>query len=391
MGAQALSEGNYARAVKLLNKSLQLYPLPGVEALKSSAEKKLNESSSTATNGGTSATAPARSAPARSSSVGSDGRSFTEAQVEIVKRVLLAKEGGRGAHYRVLGVESNATENDLKRAYRRLALKLHPDKNSAPHADEAFKAVGLAYATLSDGQKRTIYDRYGEEDPDNRGGSARGGGGGGVHFRGGQEMSPEDIFNMMFGGMGGMGGVRTGPGGFHVYSTGRGFGGGGGQQFRRQRAQPRQREEEQSGLLLAQYLPLLVILLFTFFSYGNDDSRVFSLTRAPPFVNEMKTRLSKVKEIPYFVTDDFVRQFRRDPTKLGKVEVMVEKTYERYLESECRNQRLYKMKLERYANERAGLTRDERERQLQKAREYELSRCTELGYFFPKTAKKYSR
>ena len=65
---------------------------------------------------------------------------------------------------------------------------------------EAFKAVGLAYGTLSDSQKRTIYDRYGDEDPDNTGGGGMRRGAGGVHFRPGQEVSPEEIFNMFFGG-----------------------------------------------------------------------------------------------------------------------------------------------------------------------------------------------
>ncbi|EEC49932.1 predicted protein, partial [Phaeodactylum tricornutum CCAP 1055/1] len=64
-------------------------------------------------------------------------------------------------HYRILSLPNNATESDIKKAYRKLSLKVHPDKNSAPHADEAFKAVGLAYATLSDSQKRHIYDQYG--------------------------------------------------------------------------------------------------------------------------------------------------------------------------------------------------------------------------------------
>jgi DnaJ family protein B protein 12 len=162
-------------------------------------------------------------------------------------------------------------------------LKLHPDKNSAPHADEAFKAVGLAYATLSDPQKRTIYDRYGEEDPDNRGG---GGGGGGVHFRRGQEARPEDIFNMFFGGGMPMGG--GGIPGFHVYSNG--FGGGfGGQQFRQQQArgqrargQPEQDPPSGFGSLI-QLLPFLVILLMSFFhSHGSESGSTgnsyFSLT-----------------------------------------------------------------------------------------------------------------
>ena len=76
--------------------------------------------------------------------------------------------------YKTLGIEKSSTAAQIKKAYRKTAIKVHPDKNSAPKADEAFKAVGLAYATLSDPQKRTIYDRYGEEDPDNRGGGMGG-------------------------------------------------------------------------------------------------------------------------------------------------------------------------------------------------------------------------
>lgn len=228
------------------------------------------------------------------SSTGADGRSYTPEQVAIVEKVLKAKEGGKGAHYRVLGVAENATENDLKKAYRKLALKLHPDKNSAPHADEAFKAVGLAYATLSDSQKRTIYDRYGEEDPDNRGGGMRPGGGGGVHFRPGQEVSPEEIFNMFFGG--GMGGVpgggvhMRGPGGMHFYSSG--FGGPGMRRAGRPRAgagggQAGQAEPEPAGLAgLLQMLPFLLIMILSFYNMGSSggsstsrgEGTYFSLT-----------------------------------------------------------------------------------------------------------------
>ncbi|OEU10220.1 J-domain DnaJ subfamily B Member 12-like protein, partial [Fragilariopsis cylindrus CCMP1102] len=64
-------------------------------------------------------------------------------------------------HYRVLGIAASANESEIKKAYRKLAIKVHPDKNPAPKSDDAFKAVGLAYGTLSDSQKRTIYDRYG--------------------------------------------------------------------------------------------------------------------------------------------------------------------------------------------------------------------------------------
>ena len=77
----------------------------------------------------TSRPAPQRAASTASSAAsstmeGSSGRAFTPAQEEIVQQILKSKEGGRGAHYRVLGVNQDAGESDLKKAYRKLALKV---------------------------------------------------------------------------------------------------------------------------------------------------------------------------------------------------------------------------------------------------------------------------
>lgn len=88
-------------------------------------------------------------------------------------------------YYDVLEVKPTATETELKKAYRKLALKYHPDKN--PNEGERFKLISQAYEVLSDAKKREIYDKYGEE------GIKEGGGGGGMH-------NPMDIFDMFFGG-----------------------------------------------------------------------------------------------------------------------------------------------------------------------------------------------
>ena len=442
IGADALRKGQTARAVKMFNKSLHLYPLPGVKALLEQAEKKLrseengsttNESyasSSTAPNNGYnsnnnrtnnndffsrtsgSSNGFASSRTSSSASVnstaatGADGRAYTDAQVQIVTQVLKAKEGGRGAHYRVLGIEQSADEAGIKKAYRKLALKLHPDKNSAPHADEAFKAVGLAYATLSDSQKRTIYDRYGEEDPDNRAGGMGGARGGGVHFNG-QEVNPEDIFNMFFGGgmPGGMGGMG-GPG-FRVYTTGMGgpgfaFGGMHPNMHRARRQQQQQQQQQQrqpEGILgqLAQFLPLLMIIFLSFFNMPGQSSngatggsRYFSLTRVNPFVNPLHTKLSRVKDIPYFVTDQFVRTIGRDRYQLSQVERMVEDSYKRYLIDECKNQKEYKQKLENLGMKRT-ISQQERDNLMRKANNYDLTRCIELEDLFPQAVPEHSR
>ncbi|CAG8525588.1 11425_t:CDS:2 [Diversispora eburnea] len=93
--------------------------------------------------------------------------------------------------YDMLEISPDASENELKRAYKKLALKYHPDKN--PDTAEKFKEIAHAFEVLSDPQKKEIYDRYGEE-----GLSGEGGMGG---------MSPEDLFASFFGG--GMFGGRS--------------------------------------------------------------------------------------------------------------------------------------------------------------------------------------
>ena len=66
-------------------------------------------------------------------------------------------------YYKILGINKSASDDDIKKAYRKLALKYHPDKNKAPGAEERFKEVAEAYEVLSDKKKRDIYDIHGEE------------------------------------------------------------------------------------------------------------------------------------------------------------------------------------------------------------------------------------
>lgn len=101
-------------------------------------------------------------------------------------------------YYEVLEVDKSATEDDLKKAYRRLARKFHPDANpDDPDAESKFKELGEAYAVLSDPSRRSSYDRFGHSGPSM--GSAAG-------------FDPFDIFASFFGGDPfGFGGRRAGP------------------------------------------------------------------------------------------------------------------------------------------------------------------------------------
>lgn len=66
-------------------------------------------------------------------------------------------------YYKILGISKNAKDDDIKKSYRTLALRYHPDKNKSPGAEETFKEIAEAYEVLSDKRKRDIYDTYGEE------------------------------------------------------------------------------------------------------------------------------------------------------------------------------------------------------------------------------------
>ena len=106
-------------------------------------------------------------------------------------------------YYEVLGVDKNANEADIKKAYRRVAMKYHPDRNpDDPQADSKFKEASEAYEILATQEKRAAYDQFGHAGVDpNMGGGAGGFGGG----------SFSDIFGDVFGDIFGGGGNRGGP------------------------------------------------------------------------------------------------------------------------------------------------------------------------------------
>ena len=90
-------------------------------------------------------------------------------------------------YYEILGVSRDASAEEIKKSYRKLAVKFHPDKNPGDHqAEEKFKELGEAYEALSDPDKRAAYDRYGHS------AFSGGMGGGGFH-------DPMDLFSQVFG------------------------------------------------------------------------------------------------------------------------------------------------------------------------------------------------
>jgi len=99
-------------------------------------------------------------------------------------------------YYKILGVPRAASENEIKKAYKKMALKYHPDKNNSPGAEEKFKDIAEAYEVLSNKEKREIFDRYGEEGLKGTSGGGPGPNGGFTYeFRG----DPREIFSRIFG------------------------------------------------------------------------------------------------------------------------------------------------------------------------------------------------
>ncbi|CAK9301830.1 unnamed protein product [Gordionus sp. m RMFG-2023] len=83
---------------------------------------------------------------------------YSKEEMDAIKRIKRCKD-----YYEILGISRDASEADIKKSYKKLALQFHPDKNKAPGSAEAFKAIGNAFTTLSDPQKRKLYDLRGTE------------------------------------------------------------------------------------------------------------------------------------------------------------------------------------------------------------------------------------
>lgn len=111
-------------------------------------------------------------------------------------------------YYEVLGISKGASDDEIKRAYRKMAKKYHPDVNKEPGAEEKFKEINEAYEVLSDPQKKATYDQFGHAGMD----GAAGLGGGFSGFGGGGFGGFDDIFSSFFGGGFGGGGRRASNG-----------------------------------------------------------------------------------------------------------------------------------------------------------------------------------
>ncbi|XP_029950938.1 dnaJ homolog subfamily B member 14 [Salarias fasciatus] len=356
IATRALESGDKEKALKFLHKAEKLFPTDRGRALLDA----LTNNGSSAGNGAYRRRPADRSDPAHGaqphsqrpdSGGGDSSKSFTSEQVEGVQRIKRCKD-----YYEVLGVNKEASEEELKKAYRKLALKFHPDKNQAPGATEAFKKIGNAYAVLSSAEKRRQYDLTGGEEPSSPSQSH----GGGFDFHRGFEadITPEDLFNMFFGG-----GFPSSSA--HTYTNGR-------TSYSHQTDYRQERTEErgEGGFsMFIQLMPVVVLILVSILSQMMVSPPPYSLYSRPSTGQTIKRQTENLR-VDYYVTRDFKSEFKG--SALQQIEKNVEEDYVSNVRNNCWKERQTKTDL-LYA---AKVYRDERMKK--KAELMTMDNCREL-------------
>jgi DnaJ family protein B protein 12 len=333
IGNKALKDGDKVRAHKFLSKALRLDPALPLENLVSSLESgvgqqetdlpphektKQNDSHRTNSSNGV---GPSESTGDTNTTIrnGSDAQGYTVQQVDIVQRIKRTKD-----YYRILGLDKDCSSEDIRKAYRKVSLKVHPDKNKAPGADEAFKAVSKAFACLNEPELRKQYDRFGPEnahDVAQQQAYRR-------HRRNGfvyEDMfDANEIFSSFFNGTPY---ASSGFQGAHFAGTYRTGG---------QQGNPRVHTHEVNFGGLMNFLRILPILLLFLFSFFPSSKPTFSLKRS----SEYNIRyLTEIHSVPFFVRSyEFDEDYPVGSRSRDNIEKLVEGKYREILKLNCRSE-----------------------------------------------------
>ncbi|XP_066522320.1 dnaJ homolog subfamily B member 12b [Hoplias malabaricus] len=305
IAVNAIRNNQVNKARRFLQKAQRLFPTDKAEALLETLQQNDHASTQNGSAAGTEDSEErAENLRATKERSSQSAKSYTSEQVDAVKRIKQCKN-----YYEILGVQKSASDEDLKKAYRKLALKFHPDKNHAPGATEAFKAIGNAYAVLSNPEKRRHYDQYGEVR-----GTTRRHSHSNADFQ--PDITPEDLFNMFFGG-----GFPSSN--VHTYSNGR-------MHFSQQRER---REPRGGGLaLFVQLMPIFILVIVSVLSQMIVTKPPYSLSFSPS-VGHTHKRLTEILRVPYYVNERFSQEY--SGVNLRQVERNVEDDFISTLRNNC--------------------------------------------------------
>lgn len=302
---------------------------------------------------------------------------YTSDQEKLVLRILSHRPP---QYYEILGVSKTATDGEIKTSYRKIALKLHPDKNSHPRASEAFQLLNEAWEVLGDPSKKNIFDQTGSN-PSSRfqghpgAGSSRASGFNGA-FRntgGFQSRHPfeEEIFNMFFGGQQPGATFSFGGNGFNFLQFGEGnpFA-----QFQQQRRAPprknRAQEQEAEANTLKQLAPLLIFLLITLLAtLFSNDSEEYSMSPTHKF--SVKRETPKY-HIPFYVQPKYTAD--KETPKLRKLDRKIETEIIEDKKTMCNREHLRRNQMMEDAQ--GWFFTDEE--MLKRAKEMAMPNCSEL-------------
>nr|XP_016471786.1 PREDICTED: chaperone protein dnaJ 49-like [Nicotiana tabacum] len=307
----SIQSGNRERALKFLNKARRLDPSLEIDHLLSQTDA-TSQSENPSSNIPTHDFSSENGARRRVSGSGGSSVAYSEEQVTIVKEIKRKKD-----YYEILGLEkSSCSVEDVRKAYRKLSLKVHPDKNKAPGAEDAFKMVSKAFQCLSDEESRRRYDLVGSEEeavyerrPHRHAGGARMNTFNGFYDDG--NVDAEEIFRNFF-----FGGMRPATTTTH-FSFG-----------------PRVdvRYQGPTGWLrtLIQLLPVILILLLNFLPSSDP---VYSFSKSYPYDHRLTTQ----RGVNYYVkTGKFEQEYPINSPKHAALEEKVENDYYSILSHNCR-------------------------------------------------------
>ena len=217
-------------------------------------------------------------------------------------------------YYDILGLSKNASQDEIKKAYKKQAIKFHPDKNHSNKAEECFKKVSEAYQTLSNPEKKQFYDKYGnEEEFRNRYYQTHQ-----HHYE--DDIDPFDIFEMFF------------NGGININ----------GRHFRRGRRNNNENNNRNQNQPRGKFFALLQILPFILILLLSNLPDLFEYFKSPPLYqfykdyNYSQKRKTSINNVEYYIGNSFIKKYPKLKNIIESgIEENIEKDYLNFITEQC--------------------------------------------------------